>query len=249
MTVRQAKGPIGELDLDRHWNHLVCLEFCKNRLAKVQLGTSLTGSATLITKGSSTFLEKKRLSTDCVVDKYPEVWNTFKFCKFEVFTKPRGPYIPNCARKFYSAYGELVPKRKKKANMFNLVEEVMVLGRKVKCSSSDINAVLGCSEDFMHDYINLIKKKTLDDLKGWMEPLISDVIPRWIEAGALIEKKDVNVVASYRFWFTNNTIMPSQNESILRHSKAACLGSIMARQKLNFRLLIEHEMAMRAKQS
>uniref|UniRef100_M1D9S2 Putative plant transposon protein domain-containing protein n=1 Tax=Solanum tuberosum TaxID=4113 RepID=M1D9S2_SOLTU len=117
-------------------------------------------------EGLRTILEEKRLSTDSMVDRYLEMWNTIKFHKFEIFTKPWGTYIPNWVREFYSAYGELVSKGKKKATIFRQVDSVIVQGKKVKCDSSDINVVMGCTYNFMHQYINLVQKKTLEDLKS-----------------------------------------------------------------------------------
>jgi len=102
-----------------------------------------------------------------------------------------------------------VPKGKKKAPASRLVEYAVVRGKKVKCSNTEINEVLRCSRDFMHDFIDLIKKNTMDDLKGLVAPLISYMTPRLIEVGTPIKKKDLNVDARYWFRFIKSTIIPS----------------------------------------
>ncbi|WMV50528.1 hypothetical protein MTR67_043913 [Solanum verrucosum] len=116
---------------------------------------------------------------------------------------------------------------KKKAEARTPVDYVEVRGKKVKYSETDINDVLDCTTHTIYALADMIKAKTLEDLKGWLAPLLSDITPPWIEAGVVIEKKDLNITARYLFGHISITLMPSQNESIIRHTKAPLLGVLL----------------------
>uniref|UniRef100_M1DBS0 Integrase core domain containing protein n=1 Tax=Solanum tuberosum TaxID=4113 RepID=M1DBS0_SOLTU len=78
---------------------------------------------------------------------------------------------------FYKTYGELVPKSKKKASEFRSVKSVTVRGVEVNCSEEYVNVVLDRPPGSSLSYDGLLTTQILEDLKGWLSPLITDTTP------------------------------------------------------------------------
>ncbi|KAG5609938.1 hypothetical protein H5410_021219 [Solanum commersonii] len=90
-----------------------------------------------------------------------------------------------------------MPKNKKKASEFRPVKSVIVRGKEVECHNEHINVVLRRPLHYVLPYERLCIVQSLDDSKGWLALMISDTTLRWMDAGAPIEKRDINIASKF----------------------------------------------------
>jgi len=121
-----------------------------------------------------TILEERRLVIDGVMSDYPVIWDMIKFHGFERFTRRQPPYVMAWVRDFYATYKKPLQKKKKKGIIWKPLEEVKVGGKIVQCQAWRINEIFG-TKGTSNAYFTLRINKELEELKGWLDPLISDI--------------------------------------------------------------------------
>lgn len=92
----------------------------------------------------------------------------------------------------------------------------------------------------------MIRTKKLENNKRWLDPLVSDGIQNWLEVGALIKKKHLNVAVRI-VWFQQQHDHARLNESILLLSKESYIFSIVDATRLHVGMIITRDMDMMAK--
>lgn len=78
----------------------------------------------------------------------------------------------------------------------------------------------------------MMQLKMFYDIKAWLDPMIGLPASLWLEEGAIIQKKKMYISTRFRFGYICYNLMPSQNESILQHSKVALDSYIMDHAKI-----------------
>lgn len=125
----------------------------------------------------------------------------------------------------------------------------MVRDKEVECQREHINGILGRPLNSSCLYEGFSVVPSINDLKGWLAPMIFDVTSKCIGVWVPIEKRSMNIASSFWFVFISRSIMPSHNKSFLHLAKKAFLGFIMSRRRIDLGLLISQNMALKPSRS
>lgn len=109
--------------------------------------------------GFRTILEEKRLSTDCVVDRYPDIWRTVHYHDFN-YLQSLDAHMSHLGLENLIKAMQSYFLREKKGWYIDPFDVVEVWGREVKCSETDINDELNCTKRTRHSLADKIKTNT-----------------------------------------------------------------------------------------
>lgn len=70
-------------------------------------------------------------------------------------------------------------------------------------------------------------------MQAWLSPLLSDIMPKWLNPAILIQKADIHFEAWYWLSFMCKKISHSKNKSILMSPPEILFSSIITKNELN----------------
>lgn len=102
--------------------------------------------------------------------------------------------MPSLVSEFYKAYDTAILKNKSRVKLvFKPLDVVKVRGVQVSCSQTDNKFILGYAHRDKNDLNKMMKIQSLDNMKAWLGLMIGTPAPLWLEEGAIIEKKEMDI--------------------------------------------------------
>lgn len=98
-----------------------------------------------------------------------------------------------------------------------------------------INEVLGCKKINTH-YFDARVKNLVEEVWAWLAPLLSDIAPLWLALNSQIHKLEIYLETRYWLCFACSSLLPFQNQSILKSPRELLIGSIICKEASNWDL-------------
>lgn len=140
-------------------------------------------------------------SIESLRGKYSSVRDTLHYHCIEQFTRTICLYIPTWVRSFTYLMESWCPRGRRQCLQNGEVGQSLSKGSWVQWQT--INNVHDRALGVALEYEVLLIIYSLDDLKGWLVPLISDTTSRWIEVGSLLRRR-------IQFVLISSTIITSE---------------------------------------